>query len=88
MSDLIKLPKQPVVEPKKKRKAAATAPSYHLTSQKSLDFISQADERQKAKEAKDEKYNKIKKEAVKEVKAKERKAKPNKIGARKNQPRL
>ena len=61
---------------KKKRRAPASAPSYHLTSKKSLKFIEEADTRQKGKEKKEKELDKIKKEAVK--KAKQAKAKEEK----------
>ena len=38
---------------KKKRRAPVAAPSYHLTSKKSLKFIEEADTRQKEKEKKE-----------------------------------
>ena len=55
VSDLIKLPKiDPSATQKAKRKAPASAPSYHLTSRKSLKFIEEADARQKEKRQKGE----------------------------------
>ena len=76
VSDLIKLPKIDPSTQKAKRKAPASAPSYHLTSRKSLKFIEEADIRQKAKDQKEKELDKIKKEAVKQ--AKQAKAKENK----------
>ena len=76
VSDLIKLPKIDPSTQKAKRKAPASAPSYQLTSRKSLKFIEEADIRQKAKDQKEKELDKIKKEAVK--KAKQAKAKENK----------
>ena len=79
VSDLIKLPKiNPSATQKAKRKALASAPSYHLTSRKSLKFIEEADARQKEKDKKEKELDKINKEAVKQAKqakAKEQKAK-------------
>ena len=72
--DLIKLPKKDFskeVQQKKKR-APATAPDYHLTGQKSMKFIAEADKRKKEKIANDTKLNKIKVEAVKAAKAKDK----------------
>ena len=76
VSDLIKLPKIEPSTQKAKRKAPASAPSYHFTSRKSLKFIEEADIRQKAKDQKEKELDKIKKEAVKQ--AKQAKAKENK----------
>ena len=74
VKDLIRLPKKDFSKvQQKKRRAPATAPEYHLTGEKSMKFIAEADERKKEKMANDSKFNKIKVEAVKEVKAKERK---------------
>ena len=49
VSDLLKLPKIELSIQKPKRKAPASAPSYHLTSRNSLKFIEEADARQKEK---------------------------------------
>ena len=68
VSDLIKLPKLDPSTQKAKRKAPASAPSYHLTSRKSLKFIEEADARQKEKDKKEKELDKIKKEAVKQAK--------------------
>ena len=78
VSDLIKLPKLDPSTQKAKRKAPASAPSYHLTSRKSLKFIEEADARQKEKDKKEKELDKNKKEAVKQAKqakAKEKKEK-------------
>ena len=82
VSDLIKLPKFDPSTQKAKRKAPASAPSYHLTSRKSLKFIEEADARQKEKDKKEKELDKIKKEAVKQAKqakAKEKKKKRSQI---------
>lgn len=72
--DLIKLPKKDFSKEiqKKKRRAPATAPEYHLTGQKSMKFIAEADKRKKEKLANETKLNKIKVEAVKAAKAKDK----------------
>ena len=74
--DLIRLPKKDFLKEvqQKKRKAPATAPAYHLTGNKSMKFIAEADKRNKEKITNDIKLNKIKVEAVKAAKAKDRKA--------------
>ena len=71
--DLIKLPKKDFSKEvqQKKRRAPATAPKYHLTGNKSIKFIAEADKSEKEKIANDTKFNKIKVEAAK---AKDRKA--------------
>ena len=58
-----------------KRKQPAKVPSLHLTGEKSMKFIKEADARTKAKEARVAKEDIIKKEAVKKSRAEERKAK-------------
>ena len=69
VSDLIQLPKiDPSSSWKAKRRAPASAPSYHLTSKKCLKFIEDADARQKEKDTKEKELDKIKKEAVKQAK--------------------
>ena len=68
VSDLITLPKIEPSTQKAKRKAPASAPSYHLTSKKSLKFIEEADARQKEKDKREKELDKIKKEAVKQAK--------------------
>ena len=81
VKDLIRLPKKDFSKvQQKKRRAPATAPEYHLTGEKSMKFIAEADERKKEKMANDSKLNKIKVEAVKEAKAKEKKANKEKAG--------
>ena len=81
VKDLIRLPKKDFSKvQQKKRTVPATAPKYHLTGEKSMKFIAEADERKKEKIANDSKFNKIKVEAVKEAKAKERKANKEKAG--------
>ena len=67
----------PLPEAKKvetKRRPANKVPSYHLTGDKTMKYIKEADERAKEKELKDKKTENIKKEAVKQAQAAERKA--------------
>ena len=80
--DLIKLPKKDFSKEvqQKKRRAPATAPDYHLTGEKSMKFIAETDERKKEKIANDTKLNKIKVEAVKAAKAKDKVAKKGPVG--------
>ena len=49
-----------------KRRPANKVPSYHLTGDKTMKYIKEADERAKEKELKDKKTEYIKKEAVKQ----------------------
>ena len=72
VKDLIRLPKADFTKQTPKRRVTSTAPEYHLTGEKSIKFIEDADKRKKQKDATEEKFNKIKVEAVKEAKAKER----------------
>ena len=57
-----------------KRRSANKVPSYHLTGEKTMKYIKEADVRAKEKELKDKKTENIKKEAVKQARAAERKA--------------
>ena len=66
------------VEKETKRRSANKVPSYHLTGDKTMKYIKEADERAKEKELKDKKTENIKKEAVKQAQATERKAKKTK----------
>ena len=56
------------------KRRANKVPSYHLTGDKTMKYIKEADERAKEKELKDKKTENIKKEAVKQAQAAERKA--------------
>ena len=58
-----------------KRRPANKVPSYHLTGDKTMKYIKEADERAKEKELKDKKTENIRKEAVKQARHAERKAK-------------
>ena len=60
--------KEPTRRPPKK------VPSYHLTSNRSMELIKKAGARAKAKEEKDRKVDLVKKEAVKKLRNQERKA--------------
>ena len=57
-----------------KRRSANKVPSYHLTGEKTMKYIKEAAVRVKEKELKDTKTENIKKEAVKQAQAAERKA--------------
>ena len=48
-------------------------PSWHLTGDKAMKYITDASERQDAKRTKEEKYDKARREAVSKVKKDERK---------------
>ena len=68
------MPKEDFSKPQpKKRRAPATAPEYHLTGERSMKFIEEADQRKKEKTANEAKLNNIKVEAVKKAKAEEKK---------------
>ena len=71
--DLVTIP-QKTHQPAK-RKAPAKVPDWHLTSSKTMDFITSSQERQIKRKENELKYYKIKKEAVKEAKKNERKTK-------------
>ena len=68
--DLITLPNKP--EKETTRRPAKKVPSWHLTSQETLDYIKKADEKKTAEKKKQETYDKAKKEAVTKVKKEER----------------
>ena len=75
--------------PEKGRKTVTTrrpprkVPSYHLTGAQSMKYIKEADARAKEKSTEAEKMDKVKKEAVKNAKAAERKKIQQKKGHRK-----
>ena len=77
--DLIEMPK--AINNTSKRRPNKL-PGWHLTSQKSMDFIKEAHERKVANEAKKQKKEDITKQALKEAAKKEREAK-KKRGPRK-----
>ena len=68
--DLVKLPKkeQKVTNRKKPKKV----PDWHLTGKETMEYILEAHIRQEEKQKKEEKYQKIKIEAVKNAKKNER----------------
>ena len=72
---MLPLPKVGSGRREPKRKQPKKVPSLHLTGEDSMKFIKEADARTKAKEARVAKEDKIKKEAVKNSRAVERKAK-------------
>ena len=81
VKDLIRLPKKDFSKvQQKKREPLQLHLSNHLTGEKSMKFIAEADEIKKEKMANDSKFNQIKVEAVKEAKAKERKANKEEAG--------
>ena len=71
--DIVSLPKRP--ENLTTRRPPKKVPNWHLTSQESMEFIKEADIRNKEKENKKNKIENIKKEAVKEARKNEKKKK-------------
>ena len=71
---VLPLPEEARKEQTKRRRANKIS-SYHLTGDKTIKFIKEADHRVKEKEIKDKKTENIKKEAVKQAWTAERKAK-------------
>ena len=69
--DLVTLPKKQ--EKARTRRKPAKVPDWHLTGNKTMKYIKEAQARQEEKQKKEEKYDKIKKEAVKNAKQSERK---------------
>ena len=67
--DLVTMPQKP--EKETTRRPAKKVPSWHLTNQKTLNYIQEADDKKKAEKKKQDKYDKAKKEAVDKVKKKE-----------------
>ena len=65
-------------EVESKRRQPQKVPSYHLTGNKSMKFIKEADARAKEKELRDKKTEAIKKEAVKKARQIERQNKTKK----------
>ena len=79
--DLVPVPKKP--EKESTRRPPKKVPSWHLTSDASMQYIKNSDERKSEEKKKQEKYDKAKKEAVARVKQEERKAqKPSKVVTR------
>ena len=71
--DIISLPK--MEEKKGNRRPPKKVPNWHLTSPESMEFIKEADARNKDKEIKKNKIETIKKEAVKAARKNERQKK-------------
>ena len=71
--DIISLPK--MEEKKGNRRLPKKVPNWHLTSPESMEFIKEADARNKDKEIKKNKIETIKKEAVKAARKNERQKK-------------
>ena len=53
------------------RRKPAKVPEWHLTGKKTMQYIKEAQARQEEKQKKEEKYDKIKKEAIKNAKQSE-----------------
>ena len=64
--ELVKLPKRQ--EKASTRRKPAKVPEWHLTGNKTMKYIKEAQARQGKKQKKEEKYDKIKKEAIKNAK--------------------
>ena len=70
--DLVQSPKKPEPEGPK-RKPSSKVPTWHLTGEKAMEYITDASKRQKEKSIKEQKCDKARKEAVCKVKKKEQK---------------
>ena len=68
-TELVTLPKKQ--EKASTRRKLAKVPDWHLTGNKTMKYIKEAQTRQEEKQKKEEKYEKIKKEAVKSAKQSE-----------------
>ena len=68
--DLVESPKKPEPEGPK-RKPPPKVPSWHLTGDKAMEYITAVNDRQETKRQENEKYETAKKEAVKKVKNEE-----------------
>ena len=73
--DLVKSPKKPNPEGPK-RKAPTKVPSWHLTGDKAMQNITDANKRQEERREKEKKYETARKQAVSKVKTEEQKLKP------------
>ena len=67
--DLVSMPRKPEVTTQ--RRPAKKVPNWHLTSQESMKYIKEADDKKVADRQKQEKYDRVKKDAVAKVKAEE-----------------
>ena len=70
--DLVESPKKPQPE-RLKRKTSTKVPSWHLTGEKAMKYITDASRRKEEERVKEEKYDKARKEAVSKVKSEEQK---------------
>ena len=70
--DLVESPKKPQPEGPK-RKTPTKVPSWHLTGEKAMKYITDTSKRKEEKRVKEEKYDKARKEAVSKVKSEEQK---------------
>ena len=70
---MVTLPKRLPVE--RKRRPPAKVPNWHLTSDQTMEFITQSQEKKEKRKPNAQKYDIIKKEAVQEAQKKERKPK-------------
>ena len=68
--DLVESPKKPQPEGLK-MKTPTKVPSWHLTGEKAMKYITNASNRKEEKRVKEEKYDKARKEAVSKVKSEE-----------------
>ena len=72
--DLVKSPKKPNTEGPK-RKAPTKVPSWHLTGDKAMQYITDVNKRQEERREKEKKYETARKQAVSNVKTEEMKIK-------------
>ena len=70
VKDLIRLPKANFTKQTPKRRVTSTAPEYHLTGEKSIKFIEDADKRKKQKKQKKKNSIKLKLKQLKRQKQK------------------
>ena len=70
--DPVESPKKPQPEGSK-RKTPTKVPSWHLTGEKEMKYITDESKRKEEKRVKEDKYDKARKEAVNKVKSEERK---------------
>ena len=73
--DLVKSPKKSTPEGPK-RKAPTKVPSWHLTGDRAMQYITDANKRQEERREKEKKYETARKQAVSKVKTEEQKLKP------------
>ena len=68
------MPQKPQITPT--RRAPRKVPSWHLTSNATMEYIMENDAKKEKERKKEEKYTKAKEEAIAKVKKDERKAEP------------